>query len=1383
MRSRTRMAGAAILLALCAGAAAGMAAGDPTYYTRRDTWQETMQASREALAAHEAAEARKAQAAGPQEPGKPAPTGQIELDPFYQIGPFKEEGKCAFDSVFPPEKEIDLAKSYGTLRWKQVTDADGAVYEIPCPAPDMAFYYYRRITAPAAAELMTYYGSDDGLAVWCNGKSVISNKVLRAPGPNQDKALLALVKGENHLLIKIWNNAGNGGYYFSLTPDPIPAYGVKPGSRTIAREALWDLVRRDFPSPADLREMAWERQDGIWWAEWTAGNAAEVAGRYVAPSRGTPAGDRIAALAPNAKTQADLGAIRKLYRQARLEHETLAGVKDLNFRAVRQAVEDLATTFGKKYPKGREYLGRLDAMEKAVQEAVAGTSPPAERLAAAREFLALRQEALAANPLLDFDRLLLVKRKDGRTQQPPPALAVPFINDFIGVLNGLPANFQGNSVLRSVPYDNEIAVLSPVRPDGTLTTVYRPEKPVFIGDVDLHYDGDRLLFSSIGSHGRWQIFEIGPEGRNLRQVTRGDEPDVDNYDACYLPDGRIIFTSSAVFQAVPCERRLDETANIFLMDGDGSGVRRLCFDQDHNFNPTVMNDGRVLYLRWEYTDTAHAFSGRLFTMNPDGTGQKAYYASSSFWPNRVFYPRALPHRPAGFVGIVSGHHGTGRAGELIVFDVAKGQRQAQGVVQRIPERGKEVGAKMVDNLVDGSWPKFLYPYPLSDKYFIVSCQPTAESRWGIYLVDVFDNMLLVREEEDFVLFEPVPLKKTTRPEVIPDRVRPESREGTVYLTDLYAGRGLQGVPRGTVKNLRLFTYHYNYYGTSALHDLVGMDGPWDVRRILGTVPVAEDGSAYFTVPANTPIAVQPLDAEGKALQVMRSWFTAMPGESLSCVGCHEETSDSPANRRTLALAGGPSRIKPWYGPARGFSWDREVQPVLDKYCVGCHDGRPRGDGKDLADLRRAAPKPVGKSAFPFPPAYYAMRQYVRSPGLEGDPRIVPVADYHADSNRLVQMLIKGHHNVRLDAEAWDRLVTWIDLNAPAYGTWMEMPSVQGREEVAACRLRRMESQTRYAGIDVDPEAIPSAVLPVVAVMPPPEAAPQAGGPPVAGWPMAAADAGQRQALAGKETRMEVDLGEGLMLTLVLIPAGEFIMGDAAGQPDERPPCPVKIERPFWMGRFEVTNQQYGRFDAAHDSGAEPILGLKWSLGDFPPLNQPPQPVCRVSWERAAAFCRWLSQKTGKTFALPTEAQWEWACRAGTDGPLSFGAPGADHKAFANLADAALLGLCRMELVGPFLPSDPANDGQTVSAAVGSYQPNAWGLCDMHGNVAEWTASAYVPYPFRADDPRHAAPDSRRVVRGGSWFDQAKCARSAYRLSYHPWQRVFNVGFRVVCEAQ
>ena len=183
----------------------------------------------------------------------------------------------------------------------------------------------------------------------------------------------------------------------------------------------------------------------------------------------------------------------------------------------------------------------------------------------------------------------------------------------------------------------------------------------------------------------------------------------------------------------------------------------------------------------------------------------------------------------------------------------------------------------------------------------------------------------------------MPLRKTPRPPVIPDRVNPESREATVYLSNIYAGKGLEGVPPGTVKRLRLFEPHYAYPGMGG-HISIGIDGPWDVHRILGTVPVEADGSASFKVPANTPIAVQPLDEKGRAVQIMRSWFTAMPGETVSCVGCHDSQNTTPGRRSPAAMVRKPSAITPWYGPARGFSFQREVQPVLDKYCVGCHDG-------------------------------------------------------------------------------------------------------------------------------------------------------------------------------------------------------------------------------------------------------------------------------------------------------------------------------------------------------------------------------------------------------------------------------------------------------------
>ena len=1172
-------------------------------------------------------------------------------------------------------------------------------------------------------------------------------------------------------------------------PDSSAADRPDPG------QDLWALLESDFADEIFRREMAWEREDKIWDAPWTPGDFAELGRRYAAAShRASGIRERAEALAPKANNLAALVKVRALYHRTRRYAETRSQTqRAVNMQALRRAIEDLAKTFPERY-EGREHLRRLSMWERRLPDlnkALERGDPRALR--EAEELLAFQREALLANPLIDFGKLLLVRRS-----VKSPGL-------------GLVQNWQSNCALPRSGFDDEIATLSPVSPGGELATLYRPEKPVFVGDVDLHFDAEKMLFSSIGTHDCWQIFEIGVDGAGLRQVTPGDQPDVDNYDACYLPDGRIIFSSTAFMVAVPCVNGSTRVANFYRMEPDGTSIRQLCFDQEHNWHPVVLNNGRVMYLRWEYTDTPHSHDRVLFHMNPDGTGQMEYYGSNSYWPNSLFYARPIPPTPgrpatAQFVGVVSGHHGVPRMGELVLFDPARGRREAEGAVQRIPGYGKKVEAIIADNLVDASWPKFLHPYPLSDKYFLVSSQPEPGSNWGVYLVDVFDNMLLLREEPGCALFEPIPLRKTLRPPVIPDKVDGARKDGVVYLSDVYAGGGLEGVPRGAVKGLRLFTYHFLYPGMGGPQAVVGMEGPWDIKRIMGTVPVEADGSAAFRVPANTPISVQPLDEEGKAVQLMRSWFTAMPGEQISCVGCHETQNSSPPARQTIASRRSPSEIAPWRGPTRGFNFQREVQPVLDKHCIGCHDGRARGDGASIPNLREqnhiidytSVFHHGGVDAGHFSVAYAELHRFVRRPGLESDYHMLTPMEFHADTTELVQILGKGHHGVQLDAEGWDRIITWIDLNAPYHGTWTE---IAGEERVRQPAKRRRELLRLYADTDDDPEAIPASCryVPPTGTM----GAPSTSGPVARfasqqalcpSWPFDAAEAKRRQRQALRWER-SIDLGDGVKMKLVRIPAGEFLMGSESGLPDERPVTRVRIEEPFWMGRFEVTNEQYACFDRRHDSGVESRFSMQFGVRGFY-VNYPRQPVVRVSWKEAMTFCQWLSEKTGEAFGLPTEAQWEYACRAGAGAPFSYGGLDADFSPFANLADAKLREfVChtykkerepwtQASKYDDWIPKDTRfNDGGFLSADVGNYLPNPWGLHDMHGNVWEWARSDFRPYPYSDGDGRNDLSESeKKVARGGSWRDRPAQCRSASRLAYRPYQRVYNVGFRVVCRA-
>ena len=1012
---------------------------------------------------------------------------------------------------------------------------------------------------------------------------------------------------------------------------------------------------------------------------------------------------------------------------------------------LREAILNLTESYGAEYPRGAEFIRRLDAL---------GAIPPPEALAA------LRREALLDHPLLDIGGLMVVRR-DARS----PRL-------------GLPQNWQGNCSLPRSGFQDSISILPHPREGGIPVTFFKPDEPLMVADVDLHFDGTRMLFSMIGSHKRWQVWEIRSDGTGLRQVTPGTERDVDNYDACYLPSGDIIFASTRVFQGVPCVGGKGNVATLFTMKPDGSGIRQLCFDQDHNWSPAVLNNGRVLYTRWEYSDTPHYYTRILMHMNPDGTGQTEFYGSNSYWPNSLFFARPLPGSASKVAAIVSGHHGVPRMGELVILDSATNPRESAGVIQRIPGRGRAVPAVFVDKLVDKVWPKFLHPWPLGENHFLVSCQPSRDAPWGIYLADTFDNLVLIAEEPGQALLEPIPFQPRAAPPVIPDRVKPGEKDALVYLTDIYAGEALAGVPRGTVKSLRVVEPHYAYPRMGG-HLEIGIDGPWDVKRIHGTVPVSEEGTAAFVAPANTPLFLQPLDADGGALQLMRSWFTAMPGEAMSCVGCHEPPGTASPNRPLLASRA-PDLINPWLGPVRGFSFRRDVQPVLDRHCVTCHDGtEARPSLLSEEEIARRGGEGRNPGFRKFTSSYIGLHPYVRRPGPESDHHLLNPLEYHFNTSELVQMIRKGHHGVKPGSEDWQRLITWIDLNVPDHGTWGENKPIPDDGH-----RRRMESRAAHANIDADPEEIhPPAPVETLPRPPKPPARPPL--PALSGWPLDAAAATRLQqeaaASLGVPTHRSLDLGEGCKIGLALVPQGSFVMGSRDGDDDENPASVVKIERACWIGTHEITNQQFARFRPSHDSGHISQFNKDHVTRGLP-VNLADQPVLRISWNEAMAFCEWLADLTGERVALPDEAQWEYAARAGTATELPWGPAASDFAPHANLADASLSALTFRDSPDWIPAVKTVNDRAAATARVGRYRANAWGIHDMHGNAAEWTLSLYRPYPYQAADGRNdLRAGGERVLRGGSYYDRPHRARSAFRLAYPPWQRVHNAGFRIVIE--
>lgn len=1058
-----------------------------------------------------------------------------------------------------------------------------------------------------------------------------------------------------------------------------------------------------------------------------------------------------------------------------------------------QAVDKLEKQFPGKFKAGNyaSALSEIDSNKNAwISELAAGNKDVAKKVAKAFRSL---DNVLLQNPLIKDKKIVAIRRNFDNAR-----------SRMSGSLGIAPSNFQNNAEIGNPlkGWDNEIVEITNVT-SPKVDVLYKPTEKTIITDLEPHFDGERIMYSSIGTHNRWHLFEVDKQGKEAKQLTPAAYEDFDSFDGCYTPDGKYLFCATATFLGLPCTDGGNKMCGLFLYDPKDGTTRQLTFDQDSNWGPVVMNNGTVLYQRWEYADLPHSNSRMMFTMNPDGTAQQNYYNTGSYFPTSFFYARPVPGHATAMVGVAGGHHSVSRSGRLLIIDPAKGRKEAKGVIAEIPNTGKPVAAQVRDRLPDGVWPQFLHPYPLSDTHFLVSMKPTSKSLWGLYLVDTFNNMIPLYMQEDAAILEPFVLEKRNAPAVIPSKVDAKATTSTVFLQDVYAGEGLKGVPRGEVKKLRIGSYSFSPWGQGGLLGTLGMDGPWDVKRILGEVDVEEDGSAMFVIPANTPVFVQPIDKDGKALQVMRSWFTGMPGETVSCIGCHEDKNTVPVPKASMASRKKPQMMQDFYGKERGFSYRHEIQPILDKNCVSCHNDKnesiPSFEGVKWIDdwTSQIAGRAWNGNGGHFTQSYANLHRYVRRPGIESDMDMLVPMDVHADQTELMQILNKEHKGVKLSAEEIAKLACWIDFNAQFHGRRTDIPKYCDAQPSVDMR-KKYEPMLGVKPADI--EYLPDLPSGITAVKPVPLKADTAT-PVVKDWPfhhpnkkvLYDGPASNRQLGLGFY-QLNVPLTEKVSIDLIKVPAGSFVMGSKK-QVDEMPQTAVAIDKSYWIGKFEVTNELYALYDAQHDSRTEHRHGYQFGRLGYP-LNKPDQPVVRISWEDAMGFCKWLSDVTGKTFTLPTEAQWEWACRAGSATDFSFGELGADFTNYANLGDIKLKEFASCSSFkfyesvrviddankyDDWIPRDTTfNDGGFVSENAGRYRPNIWDIHDMHGNVAEWTLSSYKPYPYNETDGRNdVAEKVSKVVRGGSWYDRPHKATSSYRQAYRPYQKVFNVGFRVV----
>lgn len=1076
------------------------------------------------------------------------------------------------------------------------------------------------------------------------------------------------------------------------------------------------------------------------------------------------------------KVETQITGYQKLHKQVQRMLLLQSELKWLNVEAIRLAYEDMKRIEGFDAVK---YLPILTELEQQVKQGFGNIYSGDEAvLANAEKAVANKRAILLANPLLNGDKILTVRyqlgNRDRRAMAPE-----------LGTQSN---NWSNQESARRKGFNADIVELSNLRDEVQIRTIYKPDNTSSIADLKLHWDGDRAMFTQTMSDNRWNVFEVKLNNGDCKKLIDNPEPDLEFYDGTYLPDGRIIANSNIGYQGVPCVNGSDPVGNMVLYTPQSKNLRRLTFDQDANWNPVIMNNGRVMYTRWEYTDLTHYYTRIVMNMNPDGTEQKALYGSGSMFPNSTFDVQPLPGYASAFVGIISGHHGVARSGRLILFDPAKARKGAAGMLQEIPHRNRPIVEEVKDRLVDGVWPQFIKPSPLNDTYFLVAAKLDKNDLWGIYLVDKFDNVTCLHKMEGEGYISPIAVRKTVTPPAIPDRVKLDDKQATVFIQDIYEGEGLKGIPRGTVKSLRLHAYEYAYVQTQSDHNWHGIQSGWDIKRMLGTVPVGEDGSVIFKIPANTPVSIQPLDKDGVAVQWMRSWLTGQPGEIVSCVGCHEDQNQIVIPKRVIASQKAPHALTPPEGGTRSFTFDLEVQPILDRACIACHNG----EGKAF-DLRGG--KKDGRG---YGTSYLNLHPYVHRQGGEGDMVVLYPYEYHPNTSELVRLLKKGHYNVQLTDAEWRKIYNWIDYNAPDKGYFnanvLKSFPYQGYDQIE----RRKQLTDKYAGgagVDWKKEIADYAAQlknkgEIKPVMPKKVSPVKEKVLKVKGWPFAP-DRVKEMLADEKETVKVLEIAPGVQMTFVRIPAGEFVMGSYHGEPDTYPTTKVKIDKAFWMGELEVTNQQYNTIFPQHDSR---YVDQQWKDHVVPgyPANKPEQPVIRVSYNDAMEYCKILSQKTGLNITLPTEAQWEWACRGGSDEDFWFGNLNADFGKKDNLADVttnkfAVSGVDPQ----PMSPESPwykyytflpkaanVDDGSLVQVGGKKYEANPFGLYCMHGNVAEWTRSDYVPYPYK-ENPKKVS--EYKVVRGGSYIERPKYSTAYSRKGFYPYQCVFNVGFRVIIE--
>ncbi|MHC5075228.1 MAG: HzsA-related protein [Planctomycetota bacterium] len=1005
----------------------------------------------------------------------------IKLGRWYCIGPFKHEFKGihfdAFNTVFGPEEHIlkqdrdlvnleqtwEVQKFPGiietTLQWHEKPDwNDGYRCELPMgppPALNETNYVYRTISTSKDINLDMEIIAEDDVRVWLNGD--LLGQAYPGGGrsscrmPAGLRRELHLKAGENRLLIKITTMFGARSFSFAVPAITVhneiwPYNVVKEQREGIPTQ--FESINRFYPgnepfsiglnqTDKEIDERYrhhLEKKDGIS-KEMTLNQLYELYVSKIMTRLGLP--EKAKDILSINQNSASLETIKQTYYEVSKYSDALKRLKEFNFDVPVTPMYDppnlkMHQIIDEYFPdssEGSSYLNRLDGLKLKVSSAL----EKAEKAEPGSLETVIEASEAIQKMWSDVISSLgpIVFYRSSRYFTNTEAIA-PYIPD-----GETPANI---CIYDSSDSKNPVKVVYN-DPDGAIL------------DMNLSYDAKTIFFSAkpkAGIRGNWDIYEIGIDGKNLRRITYNDrslymgsegERFYDsNISPVELPNGEIMFVSTRSNTYVNCQT--NPAGFLYVCNRDGSNVRRVSGNTESDHKPQVLDDGRVVFTRWDYGVDKNVFVRQsLWTINPDGSRFQLFSGNTIENPNSFWNARAVPGKPA--VVCVFGPHHNYHAGMIgmvwnyLGYEVPRGTG-FRWITQELP---------LYDDITL-PW-GYRDPFPVNERLFLVSYGGDGGEKNRIYILDDRGNKKCIYEDPKLACFNPILARPRKKPPVIApasehteyvyrdpfqENQDPKPQWGTFYLQDVY--RGLEPhVKRGAIKSLAIMeqlpkTAYPAGGGQWGAVPVTGR-GTMHVRRVVGIVPVESDGSAQFKAPAIRDISFNALDDQGRTIMKMGSPTQVMPGETIGCIGCHEHRHMAPPPDKYIPKAvQRPVSVpkEPDWGTNGIIDFVKVVQPVFDKHCISCHSGPSPVAAIDLSNDKTRLFNMAYNNLIDRGLVDYAMCN--STDHEETTPNSVG-----AIVSSIRQQIESDHCGYEIPLEDRQRIYYWIDASVPYYGTY------------------------------------------------------------------------------------------------------------------------------------------------------------------------------------------------------------------------------------------------------------------------------------------------------------------------------------------------------------